>query len=371
MLRRQSLVRLTLACAFAAAVVLSASPRANAWGEFGHRITARIAAEYLNERASQQVIELLRADAKAARSYYQKNCPGVLALSDKATLSAAEKARFLRDGLACVAPWPDPPLKDARPYTANWHFVDIPVTLGASGGPKVYSYDVGRDCRMDEQRGDCAVLALLRLSPVLANARQPADDYREQAAARAEALKFIVHIIGDLHQPLHTITDKKDVNNHEDLGDIGGNNKKVKWLGADINPRWNQQWSLHSVWDEGIIDQTMKIEQLGDTEEKYADKLIQALRGMKSDDIAEMQSGTLLEWIHESYQQAVDNAYGDISEYYSKDYEWKTKAGLKRKGGYVLPQAYYDANRGVVDGQLQHGGVRLAQYLNQLLGKQS
>lgn len=369
MLRRQWLVRFTLACAFAAAVVLLAPPRANAWGEIGHSTVARIAAEYLNGQASEQVIELLRADAKAMRHYYQGRCPGVLALSDKATLSAAEKARFLREGLACVAPWPDPPLKFDRPYTSNWHFVDIPVTLGAAGGPKVYSYDVARDCRMDEARGDCAVLALLRLSPVLANAKQSPDDYREQATARAEALKFIVHIIGDLHQPLHTITDKKDANNHEDLGDIGGNNKKVKWLGVDLNPRWRDQWSLHSVWDEGIIDHTMKIDQLGNTEEKYAEKLIQALRALKPDDLDEMQSGTLLEWINQSYQLAVDNAYGNIADYYSKDYEWKTKAGQKRKGGYILPQAYYDANRGVVDGQLQHGGVRLARYLNQLLGK--
>jgi hypothetical protein len=357
------------AFAFAAALVVLSSPRANAWGEFGHSIVARIAAEYLNERAGEQVIELLRADAKAARNYYQGRCPGVLALSDKATLSAAEKARLLREGLACVAPWPDPPLKDARPYTANWHFVDIPVTLGVPGGPKVYSYDVGRDCRMDEARGDCAVLALLRLGPVLANARQSADDYREQATARAEALKFIVHIVGDLHQPLHTITDKKDVKNHEDLGDIGGNNKKVKWLGVDLNPRWGSQWSLHSVWDEGIIDQTMKVEQLGNTEEKYADKLIQELRAMKPADLAKMQSGTLLEWIQESYRLAVKNAYGDLGDYYSKDYEWKNKDDETRKGGYILPKAYYDANRGVVNSQLRHGGVRLAQYLNQLLGK--
>lgn len=369
MSKQQRLVRSIQAFAFAVALVLLSSPRANAWGEIGHSIVARIAAEYLNERASEQVIELLRADAKAARHYYQGRCPGVLALSDKATLSLTEKARFLREGLACVAPWPDPPLKFDRPYTSNWHFVDIPVTLGAAGGPKVYSYDVARDCRMDEARGDCAVLALLRLSPVLSNAKQSADDYREQATVRAEALKFIVHIIGDLHQPLHTITDKKDANNHEDLGDIGGNNKKVKWLGVDLNPRWRDQWSLHSVWDEGIIDQTMRVEQLGNTEEKYADKLLQALRGLKPDDIAEMQSGTLLEWINESYQLAVDNAYGNLSDYYSKDYEWKTKVGLKRKGGYILPQAYYDANRGVVDGQLQHGGLRLARYLNQLLGK--
>lgn len=370
MSKQQRLVRLTLACVSIAACMLWSPPRAEAWGDNGHSIVARVAAEYLSGKAGEQVMELLRADTKAARAYYQERCPAVLALSDKANLSSTEKARLLREGLACIAPWPDPPLKTARPYTSNWHFVDIPVILDAAGGPKFYSYDVARDCRMDEQRGDCAVLALLRLRPVLGNAKLSADDDREQANARAEALKFIVHIIGDLHQPLHAVTDKKEPNNPADLGDIGGNNKKVQWLGADLNPRWKDQWSLHSVWDEGIIDQTIKVEQLGVGEEKYAAKLVQALRGLKPDDIREMQSKTLIDWIHESYRLAVEKAYGNIASYYSKDYEWKTGSGAKRKGGYILTQAYYEANRGVVDRQLQRGGVRLARYLNETLGMQ-
>ncbi|MFL6230865.1 MAG: S1/P1 nuclease [Pyrinomonadaceae bacterium] len=81
-------------------------------------------------------------------------------------------------------------------------------------GPKLYSHVADSDCRMDEVRGDCTVVALLRLNSVLANAGQPADGYREQATARAEALKSIVHIIDDLHQPLHTVTDEKEGNNH-------------------------------------------------------------------------------------------------------------------------------------------------------------
>jgi hypothetical protein len=370
MSKHPMVVRSRLICSFFAICVLLLLPlRANAWGEYGHRIVARIAAEYLSPKARERIVELLRVDAKAARAYYQEHCPAVLVLSDKATLSDNERGRLLREGLACIAPWPDPPLKFVRTYTSNWHFVDIPVTLNPISGHKVYSYEVSRDCRMDEERGDCAVLALSRLRPVLANAKQTDDDYREQANARAEALKFIVHIIGDLHQPLHTITDKNDPNDPEDQGDIGGNNKKVKWLGADFNPRWNEQWNLHSVWDEGIIDEIIRVEKLGNTEEQYTAKLIQTLRGLKPEAIQEIQSGSLLEWIHESYQLAVERAYGNIHGYYNKDYEWKTKNGLKRKGGYILPQAYYDANHGIVDEQLQNGGVRLARYLNDTFDK--
>lgn len=369
MFKQRSSMGWTLACAFAAAFVMLTPLRANAWGDYGHRIVARIAAEYLNERASAQVVELMRADIGAARHYYKAQCPAVLALSGKANMNAAEKAGFVREGLACLASWPDPPLKDARLYTSNWHFVDIPVTLGAEGGPKLYSYDAARDCRMDEARGDCAVLALARLRAVLGNAKQSGSDYREQLTASAEALKFVVHIIGDLHQPLHAVTDKKDVNNLEDLGDIGGNNKKVRWLGADLNPRWNSQWSLHSVWDEGIIDQTIKVDKLGGDEKMYADRLIKALRSMKPADVEQMRSGDLLGWIGESYRTAVNSSYGKISDYYDADYEWKSGSGATRKGGYILPQSYYDLNRGVVDRQLQYGGVRLARLLNEMLGK--
>ena len=106
---------------------------------------------------------------------------------------------------------------------------------------------------MDDARGDCAILAVRRFRPVLANPK-------EHSIARAEALKFIVHIIGDLHQPLHCVTDKRDFNNLNDLGDIGGNQKIVQFnvpawdndRHKDVNPRWSEQWNLHSVWDEAF-----------------------------------------------------------------------------------------------------------------------
>src|SRR5262245_26245449 len=109
------LLKPTLTCQLLAICFALLLPvRANAWGDYGHRIIARIAAEYLNDTAKEKVIELLRVDTKISRFYYQEHCPGILALSDKATLSANEKTSFLREGLACIAPWPDPPLKFQR-----------------------------------------------------------------------------------------------------------------------------------------------------------------------------------------------------------------------------------------------------------------
>jgi hypothetical protein len=120
---------------------------------------------------------------------------------------AAHKFRVdsLADKLACIAPWPDPPLKDARQYTANWHFVDIPVNASDPDHPVPDNYDQARDCRMDDNRGDCAILALRRLRQILGDIKpltnRDGDDlrpYLESAGARTEALRFIVHIVGDL-----------------------------------------------------------------------------------------------------------------------------------------------------------------------------
>src|SRR6185503_72416 len=129
--------------------VLAGSPmRGYAWGDHGHRTVARIAARYLNDKAAAAINEILKADP-----YLSQKCPNESSLELK---------------LACIASWPDPPLKDERPYTANWHFVDIPVTMVGSDPFRTASYDVTRDCPMSK-RGDCAILALERLKLVLAN----------------------------------------------------------------------------------------------------------------------------------------------------------------------------------------------------------
>ena len=332
------------------------------WGDTGHRVVTRIAFRYLNAQAKSTVVDLVKADIALNRSYYQGKCPDVLVLGDKATPSAQELERFAEMGLACVAPWPDPPLKSERLYTSNWHFVDIPVDLRGPNGPVRFAFDVSRDCRMDDQRGDCAILAMKRLRPVLANRR-------EQVVSRAEALKFIVHIIGDLHQPLHSVTDKKDVNNQSDIGDIGGNRKIVQFnvpawnnnANKNVNPRWHEQWNLHSVWDEGIIDALMNIDNL--SEDQYVDRLLKSLATFPPEQVAVLQAGDLLKWVDESYQLAIEKAYKLPA--FDNDYQYVDKNGNARKGGYILDSVYFGSNRGVVDKQLQSGGLRLAKILNE------
>ena len=112
-----------------------------AWGDEGHRITVRIAANYLLPEVRAEVIRLLKTDIGNNAVYYQKTCPNVLNLSKKAALTNAEKMTLVSDGLACIASWADPPVKTQRKYTSNWHFVDIPVVAGTSNSPTLFTYE--------------------------------------------------------------------------------------------------------------------------------------------------------------------------------------------------------------------------------------
>jgi len=375
--------------ALALCLLMICSLRAAAWGNEGHQLVARISTQFLNDKARQQIIELLLEDVKTYRYFYEKNgCQSVLAISDKAggeekKFSDDDKKRFLLEGLSCVATWPDPPyVKYQRKYTSNWHFVDIPATIRAGAKPVRYSFDAMRDCVLDnwsrEQQGDCALFALERFRAVLGNAKQSDDDFRELAAARADALKFVVHIMGDLHQPLHCATDK-NLAVKDDRGDAGGNAKIVTWFGETQYPFG--LWNLHAVWDEGIIDKTMNLSEddkkdpakVDDKETAYITSLPLPKSGSK--ELALMQAGDIFKWTNDSYTLAVNQAYGTLPpidttyKYTTKDS--KTGKNVTKAGGYRLDAPYYEANKETVNKQLMLGGVRLARFLNEDLGGQA
>lgn len=114
-----------------------------------------------------------------------------------------------------VASWADWQGR-ARPETKPWHYVDIEI--GETG------YDAGRDCA----GGNCVVTQILRDEAVLADPARP-------RAERAEALRWLIHLVGDLHQPLHCADDH----------DRGGNGVAVTIGDDDTN--------LHRVWDSDEI----------------------------------------------------------------------------------------------------------------------
>src|SRR6185312_3314064 len=188
-----------------------------------HRIAADIAEQYLEPATARQIHDLL----------------------------AIENATTL----ASVSTWADD-IRRQRPETAPWHYVNIPINPPAGTPP---AYDAARDC----PNGACVVAAIGRFEAVL----------RDQAAPprqRLEALKFLVHLVADINQPLHC------ANN----GDRGGNDVHVEFEGRSTN--------LHAVWDSGILA-AMKI---GD-DRAYALSLAQSIT---PDEAARWRSGTPANW---------------------------------------------------------------------------
>lgn len=369
-------------------VLLPAS--ASAWGTEGHRIVARIATQYLSSSTKDRLLELIRYEFSMNKGYYltqhqegengnQSKCVELFSINEKATLTESERARLLSEGLACMAPWPDPPVKRQRPYTGNWHFVDIPVVLRHAQGALAlhfeydpvksahFNYAPARDCVTDPVNGDCAIQALARLQAVVGNPISKDQEYGENIAARVEALKFLIHLVGDIHQPLHCVTDKKSVetvNDPKDIGDMGGNLKIATWFGETKTPYGLM--NLHSIWDDGFINRTMQTNNL--TEEGYIEKLLSELPSMGDSKLAQRQAGDILTWTAESYGLAINNAYGKLPPL-DMSYEYEDKSGKKHKGGYRLGDDYYIINKDIIDNQLRLGGVRLANILNKALNR--
>lgn len=146
------------------------------------------------------------------------------ALAETLRLLALENAKGLDD----VSSWADD-YRSTHPETAQSHFVDIPLTE--------QSYDEQRDCHFDKDGkhsadATCVVARLAFFAQVLADHTRPDAD-------RLVALKWVTHLVGDIHQPLHA----------EDNLDRGGNS-----IGMVFNGKANT--NLHAVWDGGMIEQT-------------------------------------------------------------------------------------------------------------------
>jgi len=243
---------------------LPAGP-AFAWGQTGHRITGALAERYLSGTARAHVQLLLGSET-----------------------------------LAQAATWPDDMRSDPSIFwqkTASpYHFVTVPQG-------KTYA-DVGAPAEGD------AMSALKNFTATLKNPNATLAD-------KQLALRFIVHIIGDLHQPLHAGRE----------GDRGGNNIRVTLFG--------QQTSLHTVWDSGLIDQR----QLSWSE--YSGWLAGA---MAPQQIIDWSTTDPAAWIAESVTLR--------EQIYPSDPK--------------LSYEYAYTFGGMLDQRLSQAGVRIAAYLNSI-----
>jgi hypothetical protein len=229
---------------------------------------------------------------------------------DRLTPKARAAARKILFGapLATAAIFADE-YRVTHPETSRWHYVDIPF--------EETKYDEARDCQV-LTTGDCVIRAIERAKAIVKDASAKPFD-------RADALKYLVHFMGDLHQPFHAIERKQA----DGTGDEGGNKVNVTFLGDRTN--------LHSLWDSGLITHS------GRTAEDYAKLLKEQLAGMNE---TVWRSGTTADWAGESHD-AAKKAYVDDHA--------------------VLAQPYFDAQIGVVDRRLALAAARLAMVLEDLL----
>jgi hypothetical protein len=166
-----------LALCLAAALL---SSKAQAWGPVGHQTVAMAARAQLTPEALSRLQELMALE------------PGTT--------------------LADIATWAD---EHRSPETAPWHYVNFPVGD--------CNYRPARDC----PDGQCIVAALDAQLQILSSPAPPPE--------RLQALKWVVHLVADLHQPLHAGMAE----------DRGGNRYQLQFL-----LRWS---NLHALWDSGLI----------------------------------------------------------------------------------------------------------------------
>ena len=270
--------------AAAAAIALIPSP-ALAWGKTGHRVVAAIADAQLSGLARAHIKEILGS----------------------------------AESLDEAANWPDEmrsaPTQFWQKAATPWHYVTLNGVL----------YDHA------PSEGD-ALEALQRYTATL-------RDPNASLADKQLALRFIVHLVGDLHQPLHV----------GKCCDKGGNDVKVTWFGKPTN--------LHSVWDSQLVDD----EQLSFTE--MASKLE---RHISPADVVKWWDINPRDWISES-AEIRDTVYPTKT-----DMPKPTKGKKPKKGEPLLPDLSYSyvyRFTPVMERRLSQGGIRLAAYLNALFAE--
>jgi hypothetical protein len=250
------------------ALAIVVSPSAFGWGAEGHALIARIAETQLTPKARQQVQAVLG--------------PGTT--------------------LASIASWADE-IRRSRPETAPWHYIDIPLSQT--------HVNLARDC----PNAECVIAKIGTFEKALSIPLTPPRE-------RSEALMFLVHLIGDMHQPLHAADNR----------DRGGNTVQVQLGGLKTN--------LHSLWDSALLARMGDAEQLAST--WSLDSRKRARKWAK---------GTVERWAEESHAAARKVVYGKLG------------SGAPR----IISAAYEKAADSLIREQIERAGARLAWVLNQTL----
>ncbi len=246
-----------------------ASSSAFAWGLTGHRVVAQIAEQHINNKTRKEISKIIGP---------QK--------------------------LAYWANWPDfIKSDDSWKHADSYHYVNIPGNLNRE------QFNTALEATSEEN--------MYKKGLFLINELKNNESLTKEQ--KQHDLYFLIHILGDAHQPLHV--GRPD--------DLGGNRIKVEWFRDKVN--------IHTVWDSKLVDY-----------ENYSYTEYSNLLDIKTkDEVKELQKGTYADWIYESYTIA-NNIYGNVK--------------MDDKLGY----RYHFDNKYIVESQLLKGGLHLATVLNDI-----
>ncbi len=252
---------------FIFALVLSFSANnIDVWGQIGHYVTGHIAKAHLNKKAEKKVNEILGDES-----------------------------------LALASVWMDDIRSDDNyDYTNNWHWVTIPDGMEYGETEKNPNGDI-----------------IWALETMIKELREGGLTITEEK----EKLKMVIHLIGDIHQPLHVGTGT----------DRGGNDVRVQWMGESSN--------IHRVWDSDMI----RSRELSYTE------LAEEINHPTKEEINEWQASGIRDWANES--MSLRNRVYDLDGSNRLGYEYRYK------------------NFDLVEQRLLQAGVRLAGVLNEIYGR--
>ena len=251
------------------------SSQAALWGSDGHKLACEVAWRHLSADAKSMVQQLRANDSSPT---FSESCT-----------------------------WADE-VRDNRPETYNYHFINIP--RGQSG------MSMQRDCGDPAKR--CAPWAIKHYAQILA-------DSKKSTVERGEALKFLGHFVGDLHQPLHA--GRPD--------DLGGNRVYVSFFGDAGTP--DRKLNLHSVWDSRILRRANM------AWPQSADDLVKSIT---TQEVSAWSNSDVIGWANESYRIDEEFVYTAVTN-----------------GD--LGQDYYDRALSISKRRIQQAGIRLAHLLNE------
>ncbi|WP_426424176.1 S1/P1 nuclease [Bradyrhizobium genosp. A] len=298
-------MRSSLATLLALPMLVLTPNSAFAWGDDGHKAVALIAQQCLTPSARKAVDALLAADTDS--------------LTPHDIANAATWVDKYRD---------ENNRRDHYQETQNWHFTDIEIdhpdltsacfgrqslpagTLASNGSPQA-----------------CAVDKIEQFSAELADRSTDAEE-------RVMALKFVLHFVGDLHQPLHS----------SDHGDYGGNKVQVTVDGF----KHTKRDELHGFWDVQFVDGIAK------PPTALAKQLLSEITPTEA---ATWAQGKPDDWAMEAFMISKDDAYGNPP--------------LSKDSPQHISSAYVGKAEQDIALQLKRAGIRLAFVLNQKLGSEA